>query len=171
METNVPTLTLSTSLTSLFKLQTRRTCQQWPQGNDKTILCCLLAGGNKKRKNKKQKESCYISACQLGNASVALRKTLCVSARTSDFVSCAEQPRGGHEAAAFSSQITATLCAAHIAHVVVVVALWHFDRVNVLVLIINMAEMEAIFSIFPQITESSPTKREERETEEEEEKH
>lgn len=78
---------------------------------------------------------------------------------------------GGHKAAAFSSQITATLCAAHIAHVVVVVALWHFDRVNVLVLIINMAEMEAIFSIFPQITESSPTKREERETEEEEEKH
>lgn len=39
---------------------------------------------------------------------------------------------------------------------------------NVLVLIINMAEMEAIFSIFPQITESSPTEREEREKEEEE---
>lgn len=93
VETNVPTLTLSTSLTSLFKLQTRRTCQQWPQGNDKTVLCCLLAGGKKKNK-KKQKESCYISACQLGNASVALRKTLCVSARTSDFASCAEQPRG-----------------------------------------------------------------------------
>lgn len=55
MEANVPTLTLSASLTSLFKLQTRRTCQQWPQGNDKTVLCCLLAGENKTNKKKPRK--------------------------------------------------------------------------------------------------------------------
>lgn len=171
VETNVPTLTLSTSLTSLFKLQTRRTCQQWPQGNDKTVLCCLLAGGNKKTQQKPTKNRKSHATSPL--VSLAMPQSHCerpcVSVQGLLILCLALNSRGGTQGRSLPSQITATLCAAHSAHVVVVVALWHFDRVNVLVLIINMAEMEAIFSIFPQITESSPTEREEREKEEEEE--
>lgn len=165
----MPTLTLSTSLTSLFKLQTRKTCQQWPQGNDKMVLCCLLAGEKQKsikKKTKTKKQRVMLSR--------RLSAWQCLSRIVKDLVCQCKDfwGGGGHEATVFFFflQITATSCAAHSAHVIVVFALWHSDRVNVLVLIINVAEMEAIFSIFPQITESSPTEREDTERGREREK-
>lgn len=88
------------------------------------------------------------------NAAVALWKTLCVSARTSDLLLSAKQWKISPQPFSQSQP----RYAAHSSHAVAV--LWHFDRVNLIecpiVLIINAAVMEAIFSIFPQITESSP---------------
>lgn len=59
METNASTITVFKSSTSFFKLQTSRTCQQWPQGNDKTAYVSFIGWS-------KRKSHAMFSACQLG---------------------------------------------------------------------------------------------------------
>lgn len=92
------------------------------------------------------------------NAPDALWKTLCVVPRTSDLLLSAKQ-RKNEPAALFT--ITATLLKTrfltHTMHMLLLHSgtLTAWISLGVLVLIINVAVMEAVFSIFPQITESS----------------
>lgn len=89
------------------------------------------------------------------NAPDALWKTLCVGPRTSDLLLSAK--RVENEPFTITAALLKTRFLMHTMHMLLLLSgtLTVWISLSVLVLIINEAVMEAIFSIFPQITESS----------------